>query len=116
MAERIIRQLIDDIDNSEIADGGGDRISFSVRGTEYQIDLSNANIAKFDKALKPFVQAAVKVRGAKVRSPKAKGRGNSVPPKERLAAIREWARNNGYDVAERGRVKAEVVEAFEAAN
>ena len=115
MAERIVRQLIDDIDGSEISDGGGERIEFSLRGVEYQIDLSTANIAKLDKALKPYVDAAAKVRGGgnrRVKSTGAKAAGS----KEQLSAIREWARKNGHEVSDRGRIKAEVVEAFEAAH
>jgi len=115
MAERIVRQLIDDIDGSEISDGGGERVEFSLRGVEYQIDLSTANIAKLDKALKPYVAAAAKVRGGGARRVKSTGvKGTS--SKEQLSAIREWARANGHKVSDRGRIKAEVVDAFEAAH
>lgn len=114
MAERIICQLIDDIDGSEIPEGGGGSIEFSVRGASYRIDLSTANTAKFDKALKPFINAATKVRPARVRSLKAGTNGKASP--EQLAAIREWARKNGYEVADRGRLRSEIVEAFEAAH
>jgi len=116
VAERVVRQLIDDIDGSEISDGGGERIEFSVRGTAYQIDLSTANAAKFDKALAPFVAAAMKVRGGGRGSRGKTTNGNGSPSKEQLAAIRDWARKNGHNVADRGRIKAEVVEAFEAAH
>lgn len=115
MAERIVRQLIDDIDGSEIPDGGGERVEFSVRGVEYQIDLSTANIAKLDKALKPYVDAAAKVRGGGARRAKSTG-AKAGSSKEQLSAIREWARKNGHDVSDRGRIKTEVVEAFEAAH
>ena len=114
MAERIVRQLIDDIDGSEIPDGGGERIEFSIRGTTYQIDLGSANVAKFDKALKPFAEAAMKLRGSRTRRT-ATGRSGG-GSKEQLAAIRDWARQNGYEVSARGRIKAEIVEAFEAAH
>lgn len=113
MAERIVRQLIDDIDGSEISDGAGERVEFSVRGVSYRIDLSAPNIAKFDKALKPYVDSAVKVRGTRSNG-RANGNGNGKVSPEQLAAIRDWARKNGYEVAARGRIKAEVVEAFEA--
>lgn len=113
MAERIVRQLIDDLDGSEIAEGGGERVEFSVRGVAYQIDLSTANVAKFDKALKPFVDKAMKVRGGRGHRSKAT---NGSASREQLAAIREWARKNGHQVSDRGRIKAEVVEAFEAAH
>lgn len=117
MAERIVRQLIDDIDGTEIADDGGGRIEFSVRGVNYQIDLSTSNAAKFDKALKPFIAAAEKVRsGARPVSRKSKEGSREASSKEQLAAVREWARSNGYDVSARGRIKAEVVDAFEAAH
>lgn len=115
MAERIVRQLIDDIDGSEILDGGGDRVHFSLHGVEYQIDLSNANIAKLDKALKPYVDAAAKVRGSGAKRSKSTG-AKAASSKEQLSAIREWARKNGHEVSTRGRIKAEVVEAFEAAH
>lgn len=113
MAERIVRKLIDDIDGSEIQDGDGERVEFSLRGGHYQIDLSKANVAKLEKVIKPYVEAAAKIRGSKGPRAKAKGNGKAAP--QELAAIREWARKNGREVANRGRIKAEIVEAFEAA-
>ncbi|MGU3500881.1 histone-like nucleoid-structuring protein Lsr2 [Mycobacterium sp. C31M] len=115
MAERIVRQLIDDIDGSEIAAGGGERVEFSVQGIEYRIDLTNANIAKLNKVLKPYVDAAAKVRKPGPRRVKKAG-SNSASSKEQLSAVREWARKKGYEVSDRGRIKAEIVEAFEAAH
>jgi hypothetical protein len=116
VAERVVRQLIDDIDGSEIADGGGERIEFSVRGVAYQIDLSSANVAKFDKALKPYVDAAMKMGSSRGRRAKMNGKTNGKSSPEHLAAIREWARKNGHEVADRGRIKTEIVDAFEAAH
>lgn len=114
MAERIIHQLIDDLDGSEIVDGGGERIEFAIRGTRYQIDLTTANAAKLDKALKPYVDAAVKVRATRGRRRSTSD--NGAASKEQVTAIREWARKNGHKVSSRGRIKADVVEAFEAAH
>ena len=114
MAERILRQLIDDIDGSDITDGAGERVEFSLRGSSYQIDLSEANVAKLEKALKPYIDAAMKVRSA--RATRTKVSSNGKASKEQLTAVREWARANGHDVSDRGRIKAEVFEAFEAAH
>lgn len=136
MAERVVRQLIDDIDGTEIADGAGERIEFSFRGVAYHIDLSSTNAAKFAKALKPYIEAGEKANGegrarngdraakapsrSRARRSKSTGRaktnGNGHGSADKMAAIREWARNNGHPVAERGRIKAEVVEAFAAAH
>ena len=83
----------------------------------YQIDLSSANVAKLDKALKPYVEAAMKVRGARsTRSVAKTAKADGPASKEHLAAIREWARKKGYEVSDRGRIKAEIVEAFQAAH
>ena len=116
MAERIVRQLIDDLDGSEISEGGGERVEFALRGVAYQIDLSSANAARLDKALKPFVAAAMKVRNTRPSRGAKYTIGNGPASKEQLTAIREWARKNGHQVSDRGRIKAEVVEAFEAAH
>ena len=116
MAERIILQLVDDMNGAEIEDGAGERIQFSLRGVDYQIDLTLANVAKMDKAFKPYVEAATKVRGTKGRRAKSSGRAAAASSKERLAEIREWARSNGYELSDRGRIKAEIVDAFDAAN
>ncbi|BCI82043.1 MULTISPECIES: histone-like nucleoid-structuring protein Lsr2 [Mycobacteriaceae] len=130
MAERIVVQLVDDINGTEITDDSGERINFSVRGVDYQIDLSAANVAKFEKALAPYLDAATRVGGRRARTQKvaeptsraaksgtARRRGKkAASSKEQLAAIREWAQENGYDVAARGRIKADIVEAYHAAN
>ncbi|MHA7663604.1 histone-like nucleoid-structuring protein Lsr2 [Mycolicibacterium sp. HS_4_1] len=133
MAERIVVQLVDDINGTELTDDTGERINFSVRGVDYQIDLSAANVAKFEKALAPYVDAATRVGGRRARTQKpaepssraaknstsrgrAKKAAKSASSKEQLAAIREWAQENGYDVAARGRIKADIVEAYHAAN
>lgn len=115
MAERIVRQLIDDISGREIVDGDGERIEFSVRGAAYQIDLLSENVAKFEKALAPYLDAAQRVRASGSRQAKSAGSASRAS-KEQLAAIREWARKQGHEVSERGRIKAEIVEAFEAAH
>jgi hypothetical protein len=44
-AERIIRQLIDDLDGTEIREGEGERVEFALGGVTYQIDLSASNVA-----------------------------------------------------------------------
>lgn len=46
MAERTIVEVVDDLDETVIADGTGERIPFSVRGVDYVIDLKAANAAK----------------------------------------------------------------------
>jgi hypothetical protein len=129
MAERIIRQLFDDLDQSEILDGKGGSVEFALRGITYTIDLTNANIAKLDKAFAPFVKAAVaagetSTTGATARRSKAspvstKRRGKrraSHVDASSTATVRAWAAENGLDVSARGRIPASVSEAYDAAH
>lgn len=93
-----------------------ERVTFMVRGTEYELDLRAANVAKFDQALEPYIKAASTTRPSKpgARQP-LWPRPAATSPGE-LAAIRAWARNNGHPVAQRGRLAAGVVAAFKAAH
>lgn len=118
MAERIIKQLIDDLDGKSIDNGFGERIEFSYQGTDYLIDLRPANAEKLDAALKPYIEVAEKIgsarRGRKGHATeKSSGSGRS---KEQMQAIREWATRSGHEVALRGRIKQEIFDAFDAAH
>jgi hypothetical protein len=119
MAERTVRQLIDDLDGTEIPNGKGEQIEFAVRGVTYRIDLNKANVTKFDKALAPFVESATKVgtpRGrSRVRAPARRGKRSSKSSSGELSAIRAWATKNGHKVSTRGRIPADVMNAYEAA-
>ena len=111
MAQKVHIVLVDDLDGSEATES----VSFGLDGTSYEIDLNDANAARLREALAEFVGHARKVGSASRR-----GRRSSAPaaaaggPSAR--EIRDWARSNGFDVPDRGRVSAEVREAFDAAH
>ncbi|MGC0367079.1 hypothetical protein ABH922_005131 [Rhodococcus sp. 27YEA15] len=117
MAEIMIRQLIDDLDGNVIEDGYEDRIEFSYQGIDYVIDLRATNSAKLDAAMAPYVKAAMKVGSRRARkepvTKKVTGSGRSA---EQLGAVRDWATINGYEVSPRGRIKTEIIAAFDAAH
>ncbi|MBK7822600.1 MAG: Lsr2 family protein [Tessaracoccus sp.] len=108
MAREIRVILTDDIDGSADARA----VEFSLDKAEYTIDLSDANVAKLEAALAPFIAKAERVGRRKASS----GRKAARSPKGGLAEIRTWARDNGYEVSDRGRIPANVMEAYEAAN
>lgn len=116
MAEIFIRQLVDDLDGKPIDTGLGHQVTFSYQGADYRIDLRPANVDKIEAAFAPFIKSAEKVSSAgKARTTtstaaKASGSGRSA---EQLQAIREWAGKNGFDVSPRGRIKADVIDAFD---
>ena len=110
MAQRTIIKLVDDLDNKEI-EGDGQTVSFSYNGVQYEIDLSEKNAKKFDDALAPFVSAARRVGGRQSRGP-----GSTKADKHQLGAMREWARQHGMKVSDRGRVSQEVQNAYNSAH
>lgn len=111
MASRTIVQLVDDLDGKEIGNGEGQTISFSFSGVDYSIDLSTKNAEKFEKALQPYLGAATRVGGRRRTSGSSSSNAGAVDPK----AVRAWASSNGYELSSRGRVPAEVVDAYKAA-
>jgi len=109
VAQKVKIILVDDLD----AGSADETVRFGLDGTQYEIDLSKDNAKNLRDALKPYVDAGRKVGtrsgGGRQRSTGSGSRSNEA------AQIREWARNNGYTVSERGRVNSEIIEAYRAA-
>jgi hypothetical protein len=115
MAQRVIREFIDDIDGSEAER----TFTFAVDGTAYEIDLSTQNIKEFHEAVAGFVESARKVKaggaGRRVRmtSASASASGRS---REQTQAVREWARQQGHSINDRGRIPVSIQQAFDQAH
>jgi hypothetical protein len=108
MAQRVQTLFIDDLDGSE-AQG---TVQFGLDGTDYEIDLSAAHAEALRKALARYVEAARKVPVAR-RQGRARRQSSSNGVNN--AQVREWARSQGVEVKERGRIPAELVVKFRAA-
>lgn len=112
MARRIVHQLVDDLDDSVLEVGEGETVLFSLDGTAYEIDLSDANAAALRDAFAPYLEAARRVSSGRTpAAPRARRRTDQ----RDYAEIRAWAKANGHQVSERGRVPASIVDAFDAA-
>lgn len=109
MAQRVNVVLVDDFDGTEASE----TVTFGLDGVDYEIDLTGANAAKLREVLGPYVEAGRRVGGRRRRGGQRGGGSNTGPS---AADIRQWARDNGWDVPERGRVSAEVREAYAAAH
>lgn len=105
MAQQIITQLVDDLDGSEASE----TIVFGLDGRTYEIDLNDKNAAKLRKALEPYVNKGRKL--SQTRGSKRVGAGRAVADSD-TAQIRAWAKENGYEVNDRGRVPADIKEAY----
>ena len=107
MAQRTIIQLTDDLDGA-----AADRtVQFAYEGVTYELDLSTKNADKFAKTLEPYVAVARRVGGRKSSGHSAVAKAT----REEMQAIRQWAKDSGYDVSDRGRISAEVQAAYHAA-
>lgn len=113
MAQRIQVLMVDDMEGQVGEDV--QTLTFGLDGVSYEIDLNGKNQAKIRKALEPFAEKARRVGGRKATASGAK-RPNRSTSNDYNNEIREWARANGHEVAERGRLKREIVEAYEKAN
>ena len=119
MAQKVM--LIDDLDGSE----GAETITYTVDGVQYEIDLSEKNAKRFRSALEEFIKASRRVEapppapvsitrtGTRRRSSSGTDGGSG---RSDLAEIRKWAQENGHQVAERGRVKKEIIDAYDEAH
>lgn len=111
MARKVVYQLVDDLDGTLLPHGEGETIMFSLDGNDYEIDLSPDHVRLFRAATEKYVNAARVVGKAR----KSTGRGSSGPKRD-LAAIRTWARGQGHQVSDRGRIPNTIIEAYDAAN
>lgn len=115
MAQRVNIVLVDDIDGSDATQ----TVSFGLDGTSYEIDLNDDHAAELREALAAYVGHARKVSGSRRSRGSAKGSSTTAAAGNGTASakeIREWARSNGYDVPDRGRIPSDVREAYAAAH
>ena len=113
MAQKVQVILVDDLDGGPAEE----TVSFSLDGVAYEIDLSEANAAKLRDDFAPYVGNARKVggRAAATRTTRTT-RSRRAGRDNRTGDIREWAKANGHQVSDRGRIPASVVDAYEKAN
>lgn len=121
MARKVSVQLVDDIDDTIIDDESGETIEFSVSGVDYVIDLKSRNATEFHRKLDYYISYATRIGGRRRKATVAAApAGSSVNTTKRdpaqTRAIRQWAADQGYDISDRGRIPAEIVEAYDAAH
>ncbi|GAA4102369.1 histone-like nucleoid-structuring protein Lsr2 [Nonomuraea soli] len=110
MAKQIQTIFIDDIDGGA-ADG---TVPFALDGVNYEIDLSGANREKLEKILAPYITKARPVRSERRGKRVTLTRGG--PDRAYTKRIREWAKREGLQVSERGRIASGIVEQYEASH
>jgi hypothetical protein len=119
MAQKVQVLLVDDIDGGDASE----TLTFSLDGVNYEIDLSDEHASALREAFAPWVGHARRVSGRA-----AGGRRSSTPrpaaaakpagsgPDRDTGEVRTWARENGYTVSDRGRISAEILQAYDDAH
>lgn len=109
MAQKVQVLLVDDLDGGE----ADETVTFALDGKTYEIDLTTANADKLRGLLDPYTKGGRRTGG---RAAGGRGKVRAVPSGgSDTAEIRKWAKENGYNVNDRGRVPADIREAFEKA-
>lgn len=129
MAQQVRVEYFDDIDGEPITDGLAQSFRITVDDVEYELDLRPSNADKLWAMLAPWLRESQRNRvssptipptarpTAPERTRKPRER-KTIPGRspEQLAAIRHWARGQGFEVSSRGRIPSHIIERFEAAH
>ena len=108
MAQRVEVILVDDLDGGTAVE----TVSFALDGTSYEIDLSEKNASKLRDALSGWVGHARRTGGSR----RSAGGRRSGAKRSDLSDVRAWARANGHEVSDRGRISGEIQVAYDQAH
>lgn len=109
MAQHFQTRYTDDLDGTDLGETAN-TLSFAFDGKDYTIDLSDENAETFRQAIAPYIEAGRRVTGTRTKTTRTRSTSGNTK------AVREWARANGYDVSDRGRIPADIMDAYTAAN
>ena len=112
VAQKVQVILTDDLDGGEAEE----TVQFAIDGVSYEIDLSAANAEALREAVAAYVEAGRRVGGRSTRRAAAAPKERPAAERADLTDVRAWARENGFQVSDRGRVSGEIRAAYEAAH
>ncbi|MDR1393263.1 MAG: Lsr2 family protein [Bifidobacteriaceae bacterium] len=105
MVQRIQYLIFDDLDGAEAAE----TVAFALDGVKYEVDLTAEHAAELRQGLTRWIEAARRVK------PRAGSRQSAKAAAETVK-VRAWAREQGMDVSDRGRIPVEIRDAYRAAH
>jgi hypothetical protein len=111
VAQRVSVTYACDYDDKEIPAGQQRNITFGIDGQEYEIDLCTRHSERLSEVIGKFAEHA---RKATVKGPKRRRR--TTANRQRSAEIRAWAKSNGIEVSDRGRIPGHVLTGFESSH
>jgi hypothetical protein len=112
MAKKTTTQLVDDLDGT-VLDEDGTTVSFSVDGTDYEIDLGQEHANELREAFAPYIDAGRKAAGnRRTPAPRPLSKAATSGDAAERSEARAWLRDNGHKVGVRGRISGELMALF----
>jgi hypothetical protein len=112
MAQRVQVTLVCDLHGDETP--AGETVTFGLDGSTYQIDLCGEHASQLRESFAGYVGVARRASGRSAPSGGSGGRRRRNRGSGEAAAIREWARERGLPVPERGRIPADLAAKYTA--
>jgi hypothetical protein len=112
VAQQVNVVLVDDLDGNSATE----TVLFGLDGVSYEIDLNDRNAKKLRDALAGYVAAGRRVGGRQRSAGRTTRSSATSGSTTDTAAVRAWAKSKGYEVSDRGRISAEVLDAYKKAN
>ncbi|MFC9841139.1 Lsr2 family protein [Rhodococcus sp. NPDC127530] len=111
MARKVVVEMVDDIDGTVFGDDG-ESISYAVDGVEYVIDLKDEHATELRETFEYYIAHSTRVGGRKHRSDRQSNPATARRSSDETKKIRAWAIEQGYTLSSRGRIPAEIEQAF----
>jgi hypothetical protein len=110
VAQKVQTLYIDDIDDIDGSEAAG-TVRFGLDGVDFEIDLNTEHTDEFHTALRTYIDHARKIGGTSRRAPRSRRADSAID----TTAVRSWAREQGIDIKDRGRVPGDIVAKYQAA-
>lgn len=111
MAQKLQVLLTCDLDDEDVE--AAETVIFGYEGTNYAFELCSEHLEEFNNVMHGYISSARRAEGP--RRGRAGGAARATANRLDPGAVREWARGAGYEVSDRGRIPAEIREAYDAA-
>ena len=115
MARKVVVELVDDIDGT-VFGKDGESINYAVDGVEYVIDLKDEHAKELREMFEYYITYSTRVGGRKHRADRSATPVAARRPSDETKKIRAWAVEQGYELSSRGRIPAEIEQAFHDAH
>lgn len=113
VARKIVVQVTCDRCGREVENETPIELSYS--GVDYRTDLCQQHADELSRTLEPFISSSERLES---RRRSGSGASSARRPTRRdpaqVSAIRAWARENGYEISDRGRIPREIEDAYNA--